>query len=505
MAETSNNKKIAINTIYLYIRMFFTMGISLYSSRLILQILGIEDFGLYNLVGGIVALMSFLNTSMSGATSRFLTFDLGRNDFNHLKKTFNSAFQIHIIIALIVLILGECIGGWIVNFQLNIPETRLYAANIVFQASLFTSLISIIQVPFSATLIAHERMDLYALIEILNVSLKLGAIYITSVISYDQLIIYTICILSTAILVLLLYYICCKKRFKECTFTYKMHKEIIKPMISFSSWDLYGNGCVVARQQGTNIILNHFWGVSINAASGIATQVSAAVSLFISNITLSIKPQLIKEYAGNNIVTLQKLLSFALIICLILIECIIIPIYLNIETIMHLWLQKVPPYAIEFSKIMLISNTINVAISLFNTLTHATGKIKILSILEGTLFLLSLPISYCLFIYIPNPTITYFIWLIIICIALIVSILIAKENIKQLSIKRIFKDLKFVLAAVILTIYLTSKTSLLIHEGVIRIIFTTISNFIFLIIFLYTFWIIPVFKGSFKSIFKYFS
>lgn len=503
MSENSaNNKRIAKNTLYLYIRMFLMMAISFYTSRVILQQLGVEDFGIYNLVGGVVALMTFLNSSMAGATSRFLTFDLGRKDFEHLKKTFSSALQIHIAIALTILIIGECIGIWFINTQLNIPENRIEAANVVYQMSLLASIIAIIQVPFSASLISHERMDLYAIIEIANACLKLGAVYILLIFPFDKLIIYSILICCVAILIFIIYRANCIKRFEECHLTAGFHKEIIRPMLAFSGWDLYGNGCVVARQQGTNILLNQFFGVALNAASGVATQVSSAVSLFISNITMSIRPQLIKNYAANDINGIQKLLSFSLIICIILIQAIMIPVYLNIETIMELWLQNVPPYAIQFTKCMLIANAISTANTLFNTVIHATGKIKRLSIIEGSLFLSTLLFSYIGFLYLPNPTITYSIWVAIMAIALIISATLAKRNIKELSIISILNDIKFPIIATICNIAFMNFLNHFFEDGLYKIAMTTIINTSSLIFFIYIFWIIPCYKGNIKSAFK---
>ena len=506
MTDTAaNNKRIAKNTLFLYLRMFIMMGISFYTSRVILQQLGVEDFGIYNLVGGVVSLMSFLNSSMAGATSRFLTFDIGRNDFNHLKKTFSSALQIHISIAFIVLLIGECIGVWFINTQLNIPEARISAANVVFQMSLCASIITIIQVPFSATLIAHERMDIYAIIEIVNVSLKLGAIYLLLIINFDKLIIYSILIFCVALLIFFTYRINCILRYKECHLSKSIHTEIIKPMLSFTGWDLYGNGCVVARQQGTNILINQFFGVALNAASGVATQVSSAISLFISNITMSIRPQIIKQYAANNIIGMQKLLSMALVICLILLEIVMIPIYLNIDTIMKIWLHNVPPFATDFTRFMLIANAINIANTLFNTTIHASGKIKKLSIIDGSVFLSTLPIIYIIFSFYPNPVIAYSVWATIMGSALLVSVTIAKSNIPQLSLCSIFNDIKYPFTAIACNICLIWFLNDLLAQGISRIIIIFIINLISSTVLLYLLWILPFFKGNIKSALNSFS
>ena len=504
MNTLSNNKRIAKNTLFLYLRMFVLMGVSLYTSRVILQQLGIKDFGIYNLVGGIVSLMSFLNTSMAGATSRFLTFDLGTNELEHLKRTFSSAFQIHILIACIILVVGEVAGVWFINTYLNIPNERIYAANIVFQMSLLTSLVSIIQTPYSASLIANEKMDVYAILEIINICLRLAVVYLLMVISYDKLIVYSILVFFIAILVFNSYRIYCTRRFKECVLLKEVHTNIIKPMLLFSGWDLYGNGCVVLRQQGTNILLNQFFGVSLNAASGVATQVSSAISTFVSNITMSVRPQIIKRYASNEILGMQKLLSFALIICLILIELVMLPVYLKIEVIMNLWLCDVPPYAVNFTRLMLIANAISVANTLFNAVIHASGKIKKLSIVTGSLFLLTLPISYIAFIFCKQPELTYMIWVVIMTVALIISVSIVKTNIPKVSLLSLLKNIALPLLSIIMSVIIMSYLSPFIGSSIYDIIILFIVNALLLIAILYLIWIIPLFKGNIELVFKSF-
>lgn len=500
-----NNRRVAKNTLYLYIRMFLMMAISFYTSRVILEQLGIVDFGVYNLVGGVVSLMSFLNSSMAGATSRFLTYDLGKKDIEHLKKTFSSALQIHLAIAIVIFFIGESVGVWFINSQLNIPVLRIKAANIVFQMSLLTSVVTIIQVPYSASLIAHEKMDVYALIEILNACLKLIAVYILLIVNYDKLIFYSILLFFVSVLILLLYRTYCINKFCECHLKKGVIKDVVKPMLSFSGWDLYGNGCVVARQQGTNILLNSFFGVTINAASGVATQVSSAVSLFISNITMSIRPQLIKYYAANNIVGMQKMLSLAIIICIILLQIVMVPVYLNIHTIMHFWLKDVPQYAIEFTKLMLLANAISTANTLFNAIIHATGNIKRLSIIEGTLFLSTLFFTYISLNIVKEPTLAYLIWTIIMAMALIVSMIISKKNIVGLSFKSFFMDVRFPVLATICNILLISILNSFFDEGIHRLLIISVINVITLSFFLYLVWIIPCFKGDIKIMLKSFA
>ena len=261
---TSNNKRIAKNTIMLYIRMFISMLVGLYTSRVVLATLGVEDYGIYGVVGGVVAMMGFLNASMSGATSRFLTFELGRGDKDRLAKTFSSALIVHIAIAIIVFILAETVGLWFLCNKLNIPEGRMEAAHWVYQFSILATMLSITQVPYNATIIAHEKMDVYAYMEILNVSLKLLIVYLLCIGNFDKLILYASLMLAVSILIMMVYRIYAIRQFPEAHFHWIWDKTYLRPLLSFSGWDLYGNACVIARQQGTNFLINIFYGVVFN-------------------------------------------------------------------------------------------------------------------------------------------------------------------------------------------------------------------------------------------------
>lgn len=503
--SATNNKRIAKNTLMLYIRMFLMMAVTLYTSRVVLQQLGVEDFGVYNVVGGTVVLMGFLNSSMSGASSRFLTFDIGKGDYLHLKKVFGSALLIHIIIGLFVLIAGEAFGIWFVNNCLDIPDNRMFAANIVFQFALLSSVVSIIQVPYSATLIAYERIDLYAWIEILNVFLKLGIVFLLSASPFEKLESYSFLIFAVSSVIFLIYRAICVKMFDICKFQSKLHKDIVIPMLSFSGWDLYGNGCVVLRQQGTNIILNNFFGVVVNAASGVATQVSSAISMFVSNITMAIRPQIIKQYAAGNIGGMQKLVSFAIIICLLLVECVMVPVYLNVETIMQLWLVKVPIYAVDFCKLLMIANSIIALMSIWNIVIHASGRIRVLSLLDGTLYLSSLLFVYIALKQDANPNWAYSIWIVIVSLALLSSMAIAKSNVMSMSVKWILKQILIPVVLVLTTIVSIVFLSNALQDSVAKIFIVAVANVAVLVMLLYLFWILPCFKGRIKRMLNFYT
>ena len=391
------NKRIAKNTIYLYIRMIFVVCINLYTARLVLQYLGVKDFGVYNIVGGIVSLMMFVNSTMRGATSRFISYSIGTNDKISIANTISSAILVHAIIAFILLILGETFGLWFVNTQLNLPYEGMTAVNWLYQFSLLTSIVTILQVPLNACIISYERMGVFAVIEIVNVILKFIIVF-SLVWFHERLIAYGGLLLCISIVVFLMYLLYCKIKIETFIINKTLHHEVLKPMLLFALYDLFGNGTFAVRQQGINILINRFFGVTLNAASAVATQVSSTISTFINNILSAFKPQIVKEYSIRNIGRMQKLMQAECEIMLLLATCIFVPLIVNIEFIMRLWLKEVPSYAVIFCKILLCSNMLSIVYSVFCDGIHATGKMKKFSFLAGTLNLLSLLGTYFFFI-----------------------------------------------------------------------------------------------------------
>lgn len=393
---TSNNKRIAKNTIMLYIRMFISMVVGLYTSRVVLATLGVEDYGIYGVVGGVVAMMGFLNASMSGATSRFLTFELGRGDKDRLAKTFSSALIVHIAIAIIVFILAETVGLWFLCNKLNIPEGRMEAAHWVYQFSILATMLSITQVPYNATIIAHEKMDVYAYMEILNVTLKLLIVYLLTIGDFDKLKLYAVLTFAVSLIIMMIYRIYCLRHFKESRFHWVWDKTYLTPLLSFSGWDLYGNLAWTARQQGANFILNAFFGVVLNAANGIASIVQGSVLQFSSNVLLAFKPQIIKKYAQKDYEGMNQLLCVGAKASVILLLFVTIPCLLKTEYILQLWLNTVPKGAVFITKALLINNLITCINLIVVIGVHATGKMKLTGAINGTLLLSCLPVMYLL-------------------------------------------------------------------------------------------------------------
>lgn len=394
---TSGNRRIARNTLMLYIRMLLSMAVSLYTSRVVLGTLGVTDYGIYGVVGGVVGMFSFLNASMSGATSRFLTFEMGRGDTGRLKETFSSALIVHAGIALVVLLLAETVGLWLLMHKLVIPPDRLTAAHWVYQLSILSMAVSVTQVPYNASIIAHEKMDVYAYVEIANVTLKLLIVYLLTVGPFDKLIFYAGLVLAVSVVIALTYRIYCVRHFSECRFHFVWRPAILRPLLSFSGWDLYGNMSVMAREQGVNILLNMFFGPVLNAASGIATQVQGAVSSFVANIVMAARPQIIKSYAAGDISRMLTLIHQMIRLNFLLLLLLTVPILTELDFILKVWLRTVPQYAVIFCQFTLLFNFFSNMSFILVTGLHAAEKIKRPSLINGTLYLLVLPATYLSF------------------------------------------------------------------------------------------------------------
>ena len=392
-----NNRKILKNTVVLYGRMLLTMGISLYTSRVVLNVLGVDDYGIYVLVGGIVVLFSFLNGTMSGATSRYLTIELARSDVSHLRRTFSTALLLHIGIALIVFVLAETIGLWLLLEKLNISEGRMSAAIWVYQFSVVSSVISITQVPYNASLIAHEKMDVFAIIEVVNSILKLVVALLLSFAMCDKLILYSGLILSISFVIAMSYRIYCNQHYDECRGNLLWDKNVGKSMLGFSGWNLYSNMCFTGRQQGTNMLLNVFGSTAVNAAAGLATSVQYMVEQVATNLVMASRPQIIKQYATDNFSGMVKLLRQTAILANMLYLIIAVPFIAEIHYVLKLWLIQVPPYTVEFCVLMTIASFISLNNNILYIGIQAVGRMKTYSFMAGSISLLIVPILWCLF------------------------------------------------------------------------------------------------------------
>lgn len=435
--QQENTKRIAKNTLMLYVRMLFGMLISLYTSRVVLQALGVEDYGIYNVVGGVVAMFSLLSGSLSAAVSRFLTFELGRKDLERLKKVFSSALCVHAILALVVFVLSETIGLWFLNYKMNIPADRMVAANWVFQFSLFSFLLGLFSVPYNASIISHERMGIFAFVGIGDTILQLCIVLLIAYggINADRLILYSGLLVLKGLLFQLFYFYYCRKSFEECRFRLVLDKPLLKDMTGFAGWNFIGASSAILRDQGGNILLNLFYGPALNAARGIANQVNSAIGAFVGNFMVALNPQITKSYAAAeydytfSLIFKGARFSFYLLLWLAL------PVLLNTQYILSIWLNVVPEHAVFFVQLVLIFSMCEAISNPLITVMLATGKIRNYQIIVGGLQMMNFPLSY-LFLkmgFLPEVVVMIAIALSLVCL---VARLIMLRGMIQLPVSR---------------------------------------------------------------------
>lgn len=398
----NNNKRIVKNTIYLYFRMIFTIVLGLYMSRIVLQTLGISDYGIYNVVGGIVTMLTFLNAGMVASSQRFISYELGKNDKERLKNVFCTSVNIHLLIAVIAFIFAETLGLWFVNYQLNIDSDRMFAANCVYQCSIFTFIANVISVPYNSCIVAHEKMSAFAYISILDATLKFAVALLLYILPFDKLIVFSLLLLVVSIFIRFCYTIYCKKHFKECVYHFKFDKYLFKEMFSFAGWSFLGNLGFSFKDQASNVILNLFYGTTLNAARGIGIQVSSIVNTFSNNFTMSLNPQITKQYASGNVEESMKLVYAGSRYTFYLLTLISIPVINNVDYILQLWLGVVPEYTSYFLILSLITGLLYAVSGSVTIALQATGKIKTFQIGICILMLLEFPLAYLL-LYLGYP------------------------------------------------------------------------------------------------------
>lgn len=390
----SNKRQIAQNTIFLYFRMLLIMGVNLYTSRIILKFLGFEDYGLYNVVGGVVTMFTFLNGSLSSATSRYITFELGRKDYNRLNKVFNLAMFIHLAIALLIVILAETIGLWFFYEKMTIPPHRLEAAFWVYQISIITCFFSLTQVPYNASIIAYENMKIYAYVGVVEVLLKLSVVFLLLISPIDKLVFYALLLCVVQVCIMIFYRFYCNKHYESCKIKIYKDKMLFKEMFLYASSDLIGNISVLAQGQGLNLLLNMFFGPSVNAARGIAYQVQGAITQFSNNFLTAVCPQIIKSYAEGDTKDMMKLVYQSSCFSFYLMWIISFPILLEADYLLQLWLNEYPNHTVTFLRLIIILCLIQTLKTPRSTVFHATGHIKRVNIIIGTMLCMAFPLAY---------------------------------------------------------------------------------------------------------------
>ena len=396
MDNISNNKRIAKNTLLLYFRMFITMAVGLFTSRVVLNVLGVSDYGIYNVVGGVITMASFLNSAMVASTQRFISFELGKGNTIRLNRVFCTSINIHATIALISVILGETVGLWFVNTRLNLPEERMFAVNWVYQCSILTFVFTVISVPYNACIVAHEKMKVYAYISIFEVLMKLVIVYALLISPIDKLVLYAILLAFVAIIVRFLYSVYCHKKFDACKYRFIFDRDLSKQMFSFAGWSVLGNMGLSFKDQISNIILNLFFGPTVNAARGLGIHVSSLINTFSTNFGMALNPQITKQYAVGNLHESQKLVYVGARLTFFLLSVISIPVIINIDYLLKLWLGIVPEYTSAFMVLSILACLLYSLSGTITTAIQATGNIKWFQIGVSVIMLSELPVAYIL-------------------------------------------------------------------------------------------------------------
>lgn len=397
MNSTADNKRIAKNTIFLYFRMMVTMIISLYTSRVILQVLGVNDYGIYQSVGGIVGFLSFLNSALSSGSSRFITFGLGEGNITKLKNIFNTTLTGHIILAIVIVVLAETVGGWFLHHKLVIPPERMDAAEWVFHFSVLTIFFTLTQVPYNACIIAHEKMKVYAYVSIVDAVGKLLIVYALLIGHIDKLILYAILHFVLQVSILVFYRIYCVKHFEEAKFQLGLDKTILKEIVSFSGWSMFANSAIALNNQGILVLLNMFFTPAVVAARSLSIQVEMAAYHFVTNFQTATVPQIVKRYAQGDLEGSKDLLLNMTKYSFYLMLLLAVPIFFSAEQLLSLWLAEVPPYTVVFLQIVIVQSLFQVFDTSFYKALYTKGRLKENALTSPTCLLVNFIVVYLLF------------------------------------------------------------------------------------------------------------
>lgn len=471
---SSNNQKIAKNTIFLYFRMFITMVVGLFTSRITLQALGIDNYGITNVVGGVVGMFSLITGALINAVMRFLTFEIGKKDNSNLNKVFCTSINVMGLLSLLILILGETIGLWFLYHKLNIPVDRLDAANVVFQCSIVSCILMLMYVPYNALIIAYEKMSIWAYFSILDVFMKLLVVYALYISPFDKLKTFALLGLAWAVFNQVLYRIYCHRTFSIARYHFVFDKQLLKQMFSFAGWNFLGQGACVLNNEGINIVINLFFGVAVNAARGIAVSVNGYVSQFASNFMVAINPQITKSFAAGNYVETHKLIIRGAKVSYFLMFLLLLPICLETGQILHLWLGVVPEYAAVFVRWALIISLIN---SLSNTLItglHASGKLKRYMTVVGFVELSNLPIAYIAFKLGAGPVYAYIVYFFVYFVLMFLRLYLVKDLVYMSGMEFIKAVYLRVLLVSLVAVPIPLILALLLEDSFLRLIIVTI-------------------------------
>lgn len=464
MKHSEDNKRIAKNTIYLYLRSLFTMIVSLYTSRLVLQVLGFVDHGIYNLIGSVVVMFNMFSATFVASTQRFLNFAIGKHDTEKVSQVYSASINIHAILACVIFILLETVGLWFMNYKLNIPPERLYAANVVYQCSVITFITNLFCIPFNAVIIANENMKIFALVSVYESVAKLLSVIFISVITFDRLVVYGLFMTLIPISILLFYIIHCRNNYKECYYSKIRDFVLYKDMLGLSAWNFLGSGATIITVSGMGIIINIFTDVVVNSAKGIASQVENMVKQLVDNFMTSIRPQITKSFAAGDMNYLQSLISSGSRFSLYMMTALCFPIILNVDYILKLWLVEVPENTAEFVIATLIYILIVPFSNILDNVLMATGKIKKSQIILSLLQLINIPLA-CLILYMRYPPYYIYIsYILISYISLVVRIYFAFKytniSLKKYIVQTLSRSVLIVISSFLISSLITSSLRL---------------------------------------------
>lgn len=478
--ETLNNKRIAKNTLFLYFRTLLILVVSLFTSRVILNVLGVEDYGTYNVVGGVVAMFSAISGALSAAISRFITFELGKEDKNRLAIVFSTSVNIQIGLSLIVILIGEIVGIWFLNNQMNIPSERLYAANWVLQCSLITFCVNLISIPYNACIIAHEKMDAFAYISIFEVLLKLGICYLIMISPWDKLISYAVLLVCVSLIIRFTYGFYCHRHFAESHYRLVYERGLLKEMSGFAGWNFFTNGAYIFNTQGINILVNIFFGVTVNAARGIASQVDHAIMHLVNSFTTALNPQITKNYAAGNREAMFSLVCQGAKFSYMLLFLMALPILVETEYILKLWLKIVPDHAATFVRLAIMASLVNIIGKTGYTAAMATGTIRRYVIWVTSVGCLVFPITWFVLLWGAPSEAPYIVFIVVYIVVECVRLWILK-GLLDFPISRFVREVvvKIILvtiASLPLPLILVSQFPTSLHRMIITVLTSVLST-----------------------------
>ena len=462
MAVSQDNKRVAKNTVYMYIRMAFSMLVGLYTSRVVLNVLGVEDFGLYNVIGGIISLFTVLNAALVNTTSRFITVSLAKGDALGTRQIFNMSFLLHFFVGILIVILAETVGLWYLHTKLVIPEGREFAAEWMYQFTIISAFFTTINVPYNAAIIAHEKINVYAIVQIIDVVLKLVIVLLLKVVPFDKLIFYAFLILLVTVLDFVINYAYCHRKFEEVKFLFYWNWKTFREILKFIGWAMVGNFSNMFYTQGLNLMLNAFCGPAVNAARGIAVQVQGVVAQMANNVQTAINPQIIKTYSSNNLDRMHMLICASSRFCYYLLFIIALPIMLEADYILHLWLGIVPDHTVNFVRLTLIAALLDAFINPMFTANLASGKLNMYYIPISVISFSFMFVTYFAIKTTKIPEMVFYCYLAMIVLGVIVRIFVMSKQV-QLAKRKYVKD---ALVPAIIVTFLASILPIVCHISI---------------------------------------